>query len=323
MRRISLHGIGVDVAVLDTTDPFGRFFDFFPAREPSSADLVIEVREGDELLDLFGYQPVFFHGRVQAYEGPSGLLVTDGKTHARLSKNGTILDIRISRTNTDYTEGVVHVALTYALRKHRFFELHAAAIATPNERPIVICGDSGAGKTTLLLAFVAAGFAWLGDDRLLLHRETGEMGEDLPRAYAYPRVFHVGPKTVAAFPELASNVGPSSGGDKRNFEPATVYSSSFEAGGRPPALLLFPRIAGGPRTHRVPFAQAEAFGQLLMSSAILAVEGMPLRDENLSCLRDLVAHVPAFEVLLGDDLLVDPGGVARALLDASADHGPT
>lgn len=312
---VSLHGIGVDVNVLTAVDPFGHFFDFFPAREPSAApDLVVTIRESDEQPDASGYEPTFFHGRVQVYAGAAGLLVTNGSAHARLSADARVLEIAIPRTETDYTEGVVHIALTYALRRHRFLELHAAAITTPHERPIVICGDSGAGKTTLLLAFVAAGFAWLGDDRVLLRRDEGT---GVPRAWAYPRVFHVGPKTVDAFPELASKAGPPSGGDKCSVEPANVYSSSFDAGGHPPSLLLFPRIAGGPRTELAPCAQADAFGKLLGSSALLAVEQMPLRDENLSCLRDLVAHVPSYEVLLGDDLLRDPRGVVRALLEAS------
>ncbi len=55
-----------------------------------------------------------------------------------------------------------------------------------------------------------------------------------------------------------------------------------------------------------------AFAQLVASSAALAVEGMPHRDENLACLEDL-ATVPAFELLSGKDLLADRVRVARNL----------
>lgn len=209
------------------------------------------------------------------------------------------------------TEGLLHTSLLWALRARRLFELHAAGVALEGHAPIIIVGDSGAGKTTLMLALVEAGFGYLGDDRVLVRRG---IGAPHPIVCSYPRAFHVGERTLASFSGLASVAeAPRGTEEKHAVDPRLAYPTAHRLGGEPPALLLFTQLGHCPDTVTRALPQAEAFGRLLSASAILAVEGMPHRDENLSCLRDLVVATPCYELIAGYDMLEAPLTTVKAL----------
>lgn len=317
MFRVSMHGIRIAYSAdALPSDPLGLFFDRFSRiDDKSSPDLTIDLvptREAASLSDEL--VPFFFHGKVQVYRAATGVVVTTGATRAVIGDASTIrveVPVTPSGSVSDDAAGVVHVALLWALRARALFDLHAAAIVLPGtSRPILIAGNSGAGKTTLTLAFLEAGCRYLGDDRVLLRYDAGSRTE----ALSYPRVFHVTETTARAFPRLAtrsSSEAPTPDG-KQPVDPAIAYASSFHAEAAAPGLLLFPRVVDEATTSVRPISQSGAFGQLLESSAILAVEGMPYRDENLACLKDL-ATVPAFELLSGRDLLDSPARVVREI----------
>ncbi len=67
----------------------------------------------------------------------------------------------------DVTAGEIHSALA----RHGFFPLHAAAVRSRRGIGILLPGASGSGKTTVALAALAGGFAFAGDDQVLLRRQ--------------------------------------------------------------------------------------------------------------------------------------------------------
>ncbi|HVJ93458.1 MAG TPA: hypothetical protein VM580_26835 [Labilithrix sp.] len=321
MTRVSVHGIRIDYSTTALpSDPLGQFFEFFPVvSDEAPADLRIELRRAPSALGLDiargEYVPFFFYGMTQVYRGPSGLVVWNGSSRAEISSNAREIRAEIPVLDNgkfpEFTEGVLHAALLWALRERRVFDLHAAAVMTPDGAPIVIVGDSGAGKTTLMLALVEAGFGYLGDDRVLLRRDRDG---GAPNVYSYPRAFHVGGETLRAFPKLEEFAGPLSGiGDKLVVEPARAYPAEHRLGGTSPSLLLFPRVGRVEKTVARELSQADAFGSVLDASAILAVEGMSFRDDQMACLRDLVSSTPCYEVVSGYDLLADPVAVVTEL----------
>jgi hypothetical protein len=318
MVRVSMHGVRIAYSAdALRSDPLGTFFDRFSRIDNASKpDLTIELvptSDAPSAVEKGELMPFFFHGRVQVYRGPTCVVVSNGSTRAEIANPSTIrAEVPASGADPDDVARVLHVALLWALRARALFDLHAAAVVPPGAtRPIVIAGDSGSGKTTLTLAFLEAGFRYLGDDRVLLRCDAGSPTEVL----SYPRVFHVAAATARAFPRLAARPeeATASVDGKQAVDPALAYASSFHAEAASPSLLIFPRVVDDATTLMRPLSQSDAFGHLLVSSAILAVEGMPYRDENLACLKDLASAVPAFELLSGADLLANPIRVVRDL----------
>jgi hypothetical protein len=66
------------------------------------------------------------------------------------------------------------------------FLFHAAALATPDGRGVILAGGSGLGKTTLTLALLARGFRFFSDD-------VAAVGRADSRLYPFPRRLGVRP----------------------------------------------------------------------------------------------------------------------------------
>jgi hypothetical protein len=268
-----------------------------------------------------GWEPSFFHGIVQAYRRGADFLLWDRASRVLLPAPSTGAPIEIDLAPPDRepapgsTASMLQIAIAVAARGAGLFHLHAAALVLPRGDVAVVVGGSGAGKTTTTLALLEAGADYLGDDALFLTTGGGGL-----RAVAFPRAFHLGPATLAAFPRLAPYAGPlPPRGDKRAVDPR----SAFPGRSRPSVpldpgrvLAIFPTVTGGPTTEVLPIPRADAFGHILASSAALVVEGLPGRDENLALLRALLGAARCAEVRLGADALADPGAAIGARITA-------
>ncbi len=267
-----------------------------------------------------GLVPSFFHGIVQAYEASGGFLLWDRASRIHVPLDGSPLEANLVAPEREIIAGstavMLQIALTLALRRERLFHLHAAAVVHGSGAGILVVGSSGAGKTTTTLALLEAGLSYLVDDCLFARRlpTSGQI-----ELLAFPREFHLGPATLAAFPRLAPLAGPlSARADKRPVDPREAYPERARAAWTPAkgaSMAVFPTITGDAETTLAPISKAEAFGHLLASSAALVIGGIPNREENLALLRDLLEVSSCRELRLGRDALIDPRGIVADRID--------
>ena len=263
-----------------------------------------------------GWEPSFFHGIVQAHRRGDAFLLWDRAS--RVTVRAGLVEGEIAPADREIEPGsagaMLEIALALALRSAGLFHMHAAALALPSGQSALIVGGSGAGKTSTTLALLEAGARYLGDDALFLRRDDSGL-----TAAAFPRLFHLGPATLSAFPRLSSLAGPPAGRrDKRPLDPRVAWPDRRLGAlaldpGR--VIAIFPSITDAPRTEIGPMPRADAFGLLLSSSAALVIEGLGGRAENVDLLRALLAASRVFELRLGRDALADPArAVAAAIL---------
>src|SRR5262249_39557977 len=148
----------------------------------------------------------FFHW---AYHGPRGLLIWDRTSRVLIPSDGPVtIRAELCAPDREVTPGssigMLQLALAVALRREGLFHLHAAALIHPSGASVLVAGGSGAGKPTTTLAMLEAGAAYLGDEFLFLRAAPAGAVE----VRAFPREFHLGPRTLAAFPRLLPLAGP-------------------------------------------------------------------------------------------------------------------
>lgn len=99
-------------------------------------------------------------------------------------------------------------ALSFALVKCGLEPLHATTVVV-NGEAVAFLGESGFGKSTLAACFLAAGYAILTDDLLILEKD-GKKGDGV--FHAYP-----GPPRIKLYPQLARRfLGTASAGVAMN-----------------------------------------------------------------------------------------------------------
>jgi hypothetical protein len=133
--------------------------------------------------------------------------------------------------------------------------VHAAALAR-NGRVLLLPGNAGSGKSTLTAALMARGFAFLGDDTVLLDEELRVRG--LPFALA----------VKAGAWDLLKPYHPSLFAlpvDRRPDGRVVRYlrPSTFVGQALPAAWMVFPRWQGAPRPGLAAMSRVDALRQFL------------------------------------------------------------
>ena len=315
---VDLHGLRVEWHVAGlVSDPARRLFaGFAPAGERASApDLSIRIEATRSALGAEGpdgFRSVFFQGNVRAFERAGELRLLAPAARVVISADGRRIDAEVERdtlVERGFASTTLFIAVAVALRQRGLFHMHAGAVVRRDGTRVLVLGDSGAGKSTVTLALLEDGAQHLGDDTLFLAERRGA-----PTLLAFPRSFHLGPRTLAAFPSLARSAGDPDTNGKRDV-PADALPGRPVAEMGAPDVVLFPRVTAEAATGTLPLSPAEAFGELLRSSALLAVDGMPHATEQLRLLGALLAPARSFELQLGGDWLTDPGRAVEGLAE--------
>ncbi|HEX2210112.1 MAG TPA: hypothetical protein VHG93_20725 [Longimicrobium sp.] len=174
--------------------------------------------------------------------------------------------------------------------------VHAAAVAPPGGRAWLLVGDTHAGKTTTCANLVRAGWSYVSDDHVVLHRDA----EGRIAVEGLPRPFHL-------------DEGWEEGVVHRrrgSTDPRTRFTGAWRRTA-PLAGLLFPRVHADEPTALAPFRAPDALGALLRQSPwLLADRGCAPRV--LALLRE-AALLPAHTVRLGLDTYADPALLAERL----------
>jgi hypothetical protein len=200
---------------------------------------------------------------------------------------------------------VVMPLLVEALRRHGLASLHGAALCDGG-RGVLLPGASQSGKSTLTLSLLRGGFALLSDDAPFARRGEGGI---MLRAFAEP--INVTRATADFFADLAPRWRAEAADARGKIGFAAAALGGVVAEEAPAALLLFPSIGEGERSHVEPLAKSEALRRLLGASmpAASAECGM----EQFLLLADLVRQSECYVLAAGRDFDAMPALVRRLL----------
>jgi len=179
------------------------------------------------------------------------------------------------------------------LKRRDRYNLHASGICVDG-RAILFPGASGSGKSTLSIGLARAGLSFLGDDMTFLTRAGDRL-----RVLAFPDEIDVTEQTAGFFPELAFLLQrpKPAGWHKYQFLIEEVYPGSgvAECG---PAALVFPRIAGAPRSVLQPMSRDEALREILPN--VLLTDAASAQA-HLDALAELVRICACYRLETGRD----------------------
>jgi hypothetical protein len=317
VRRV-LHGVRIAVEPGLSADLCRALLDALPpdgADGPPDVSISVRASEHRVRHDAAG-RPILFHGLLHGREVGGAVRLTDGASAVEISCDGRAITGLVHAPAGDerpFDHVLLVVALAVALRSHGLYHVHAALLVAPDGATVLVPGSGGAGKTTLALALASRGFSPRGDDVCFLTRRGGA-----PAVVPVPRTFHVAERTARAFPGLARHLGAPVPSGKRELDLRRALPGPRSSALPLPSALLFPSVAGAPRTVVSPRSPEAAFEGLLDSSALAMVDAMPGAKEHVALLGEVVRGGRALDVILGEDLLADPARVAGAVAAALA-----
>ena len=190
---------------------------------------------------------------------------------------------------------LLSVPLLELCKRRGLFGVHAAG-ASLDGRALVLAGTSGSGKSTLSLALARNGFDFLGDDTLFLSRAS--RGADL-RVLAFPDEVDLTEQTVSFFPEIAPWLAPRPAGwRKRQLRAEEAFGARI-AWECEPAVLVFPRVSGRPRSELRPIDSGEALFELAPN--VLLTEPRS-SQAHLDALAELARLSRCYRLETGTDL---------------------
>lgn len=182
--------------------------------------------------------------------------------------------------------------------------VHAAGVGRDG-RGVLLTGRGGSGKTTTALLCVQAGWAYAGDNNLVL--EPGAR----PRAHALYASATVRPGTLERMPGLRARLRNAHRLDEEkgllfvDDRGGATMLPSFDV-----AAILLPRVVGGAATRTAP-ADAGACLAALAPSSILPLPGAA--HASFARLAAVARAVPAHHLLLGTDVDAVPSVVDGVL----------
>jgi hypothetical protein len=196
-----------------------------------------------------------------------------------------------------------HLVQTILARPDYRLAVHAAAVAKGG-RVLLLPGDSGSGKTTLAAALIARGFAFLGDDTVVLER-----GDLRVRPIPFALAVKAGAWDLLTpyhprLPELPVDCRPD-GKVVRYLRPAHVAAEALPAAwmvfpgwgnGRAPRLTRLPRVAALQRFLPGCYASAHCLKSAELGQLVQWIETMDCYTLDAS---DLGAAVGLLDGLCG------------------------
>jgi hypothetical protein len=181
--------------------------------------------------------------------------------------------------------------------------VHAAAVGEAG-RGVLLTGRGFSGKTTTALLCVEAGWAYAGDNNLVV-----EPGSPL-RGHALYSSATVRPGTLERMPRLRERLRNA---NRLEEEKGLLFVDERGGGRMLPsfdvAAILLPRVVGGETTRSEPATAGECMGALAPSS-LLPLPGAG--REDFARLARIARSAPARHLLLGTDVARIPDVVREA-----------
>lgn len=313
MRSYSFHGLTLRVAAPEGRgEILGSFHARLAALPPDGngpADIHLEVRAGESHL-------VERPARARTvYDPPVGEVVYDDAGDRLYLEHGprlralcepaagrAVFSVLAPEAEDLWvlSHPLLSVPLLELCKRRGLFGVHAAGAALDG-RALVLAGTSGSGKSTLSLALARSGFDFLGDDTLFLSRQAGRL-----RVLAFPDEVDLTEQTVSFFPEIAPWLAPRPAGwRKRQLRAEEAFGARI-AWECEPAVLVFPRVSGRPKSELRPVDSGEAL--LELAPNVLLTEPRS-SQAHLDALAELARASRCWRLETGTDL-----GEAASLL---------
>ena len=286
----SFHGLSLRVSAPDEVRrAFHARFAALPPDGNGPPDILFEFQD----------DPVERPGRARTvYEPPAGEVVYDDGRDLLYLRQGSMSvlcepaagRVRFSASSTEgedlwfLSHPLLSVPMMELLKRRGLFGVHAAG-ASLDGRALVLAGTSGSGKSTLSVALARAGFGFLGDDTLFLRGN---------QILAFPDEIDLTEESVSFFPDLQLAPAPA-GWRKRQLradETRIVWESE-------PAVLVFPRVSGRPRSELRPIDAGEAL--LELAPNVLLTEPASSQS-HLDALAGLARTSRCYRLETGTDL---------------------
>jgi len=245
-----------------------------------------QFRQGDLLAYYVQGQDVVVHF---PHFGQLQLDLLGGATNGRL--------LAPALTTYGVLEDLIAIGLSPHLRRRGLFLIHAFAAASKG-RAVLLVGGIGAGKTTTGLSLLNAGWQLLSNDSPVISH-SGEV-------LRYPGLLAGYPDSFARFPataEFAQQQPEQQGRQKLTIPAEQIWPDVWCEQARIGAIL-FPTIKGEGEHESRPLTPIETLQQLLPH----AIEqwDKAMMPTHLVVLRQLVEMAPAYQLLLGPDVLAIP-----------------
>lgn len=264
-------------------------------------------------LEVFGRRPpeIYFDDLAWYYAGGAFVLTQPGVVViGRPNQIDVYLESGLAVAPRRLCHMTLQFAVLEALRHHGLFYLHAACVARPDGRSIVLAGDAGDGKSTIAAALIRAGYDYLSDDAVFI-----DMRGVKPRLVAYHKHFHM-------TDDLRSRLFPGQTGEwlgeKWAIDPEGLFPGRRRRGVAQADLLIFPRITAAARSELTQLSPAETMGALFRTSTQVFFD-RALAGRHLAALRGLASTAPAFRFSAGRDVYLDPGAYALHLGEGACD----
>lgn len=177
---------------------------------------------------------------------------------------------------------LARVGAMLKLRERDRYHLHAGGVVAPDGRAWILTGESGCGKSTLTYALVRRGWPVLGDDGIVLERQSAGT-----LAYAWREPLQVSFDLAAWFPELQVHETSVNWQDARH----RVGIGAIFVRKAPVAGVIV--LQRGAQDRLDPLAPTSALTMLIRQSTFLLLTDNHAAA-NLSTLRQLVESVPCF-----------------------------
>ena len=194
------------------------------------------------------------------------------------------------------THPLVTVSLMEVLERRGLFSLHAACLAGPDGRGVLLAGASGAGKSTLALALALAGVGFLSDDVVFLARDDDSSPV---RALGFADTVGVSEHAAARFGELRGLCGPAAEGFPKRSVRIEDLLGVPPVRSCEPRALVFPEVAVDKPSDIVPLDPGQALLRLVPD---ILVTDAAATQAHLRTIAALLHQVRCYVLRSGSDL---------------------
>jgi hypothetical protein len=195
------------------------------------------------------------------------------------------------------THPLATVSLMELHERRGLFSLHAACLAAPDGRGVLLAGPSGSGKSTLTLALAHAGMEFVSDDVVFLEHDLESGGL---RALGFADAVGLTEYAAARLPKLAPLLGepPADGFPKRLHRIEELFGAAPLPTCEPHAIV-FPEVTRDPLSTIAPLDPREALVRLVPD--VLLTEPASTKA-HLEAIATLLGQVRCYALRSGADL---------------------